>query len=407
LDCLRGLLSCRIRRFYGSLRTILYTGKGGVGKTSVAAATALKASRAGKNVLVMSTDPAHSLADVFDTEIGSDPKEMAPGLWAQEMDHTSMIEENWSEIQGYMTTLFEWQGADTLAAEELAMLPGMDELFGLLMVRRHNQEGRYDALILDAAPTGETLKLLSLPDHMSWYVEKIFPIQRRAAKLVRPFANRARSLPPLPEDSVFAAGQRFYQAIASVEEILTDRESASVRLVLNAEKMVIAEARRAYTYLNLYDYGVDALVVNRLLPETVSDPYFARWHDAQTRHMNTIRESFDPIPILTARLYDREMFGLEALGALAEDVFEDVEPLGILFRGATHDIVKNGDGYDVVFHLPLAQKRNVDLSKKGAELLVKVGNYRRNILLPDALARLPAAGASFEDGSLKVRLKDE
>ena len=176
------------------------------------------------------------------------------------------------------------------------MLPGMDELFGLLMVRRHNQEGRYDALILDAAPTGETLKLLSLPDHMSWYVEKIFPIQRRAAKLVRPFASRARSLPPLPEDSVFAAGQRFYEAIASVEEILTDRESASVRLVLNAEKMVIAEARRAYTYLNLYDYGVDALVVNRLLPETVSDPYFARWHEAQARHMKTIERVFRPHP---------------------------------------------------------------------------------------------------------------
>jgi arsenite/tail-anchored protein-transporting ATPase len=389
------------------LRTILYTGKGGVGKTSVAAATALKASLAGKKVLVMSTDPAHSLADVFDTEIGQEPKEITPGLWAQEMDHTSMIEENWSEIQGYMTTLFEWQGADTLAAEELAMLPGMDELFGLLMVRRHNQEGRYDALILDAAPTGETLKLLSLPDHMNWYVEKIFPIQRRAAKLVRPFASRAKSLPPLPEDSVFAAGQRFYEAIASVEEILTDRESASVRLVLNAEKMVIAEARRAYTYLNLYDYGVDALVVNRLLPKSVSDPYFARWHDAQARHMRTIEESFDPIPILTARLFDREMFGLEALGALAEDVFEEAEPLEVLFRGATHDIVKNGGGYDVVFHLPLAQKRNVDLSKKGAELLVKVGNYRRSILLPDALARLSAAGASFEGGTLKVRLKDE
>ena len=389
------------------MRTILYTGKGGVGKTSVAAATALKASLAGKKGLVMSTDPAHSLADVFDTEIGQELKEITPGLWAQEMDHTSMIEENWSEIQGYMTTLFEWQGADTLAAEELAMLPGMDELFGLLMVRRHNQEGRYDALILDAAPTGETLKLLSLPDHMNWYVEKIFPIQRRAAKLVRPFASRAKSLPPLPEDSVFAAGQRFYEAIASVEEILTDRESASVRLVLNAEKMVIAEARRAYTYLNLYDYGVDALVVNRLLPKSVSDPYFARWHDAQARHMRTIKESFDPIPILTARLFDREMFGLEALSALAEDVFEEAEPLEVLFRGATHDIVKNGGGYDVVFHLPLAQKRNVDLSKKGAELLVKVGNYRRSILLPDALARLSAAGASFEGGTLKVRLKDE
>jgi arsenite-transporting ATPase len=389
------------------VRTILYTGKGGVGKTSVAAATALKASRAGKKVLVMSTDPAHSLADAFDTEIGPDPKEMATGLWAQEMDHTSMIEDNWSEIQGYMTTLFEWQGTDTLAAEELAMLPGMDELFGLLKVRQHTQEGLYDALILDAAPTGETLKLLSLPDHMSWYVEKIFPIQRRAAKLVRPFANRARSLPPLPEDSVFAAGQRFYEAIASVEEILTDRDSASVRLVVNAEKMVIAEARRAYTYLNLYDYGVDAVVVNRLLPDSVTDPYFAGWREAQGRHMRTIEESFAPIPILTARLYEREMFGLEALGALAEDVFEGDEPLEIMFKGATHDIVKNDEGYDVVFQLPLVEKRSVDLSKKGAELMVKVGNYRRNILLPDALARLSAAGASFEEGALKVRLRDE
>ena len=388
------------------MRTILYTGKGGVGKTSVAAATALKASRAGKKVLVMSTDPAHSLADAFDTEIGPEPKEMETGLWAQEMDHTSMIEDNWSEIQGYMTTLFEWQGTDTLAAEELAMLPGMDELFGLLKVRQHNQEGVYDALILDAAPTGETLKLLSLPDHMSWYVEKIFPLQRRAAKLVRPFANRTKSLPPLPEDSVFAAGQRFYEAIASVEEILTDRDEASVRLVVNAEKMVIAEARRAYTYLNLYDYGVDAVVVNRLLPDSVRDPYFAGWREAQVRHMKTIEDSFAPIPILTARLYDREMFGLEALGALAEDVFEEVEPLDVLFRGATHDIVKNGDGYDVVFQLPLAEKRSVDLSKKGPELLVKVGTYRRNILLPDALARLSAEGASFEEGALKVRLRD-
>jgi arsenite/tail-anchored protein-transporting ATPase len=206
-----------------------------------------------------------------------------------------------------MTTVFEWQGANTLAAEELALLPGMDEVFGLLMVRRHHREDQYDALIVDAAPTGETLKLLSLPDQMSWYVEKIFPIQRRAAKLVRPFANRARSLPPLPGDSVFAAGQRFYEAIAGVEEILTDRRNASVRLVVNAEKMVVAEARRAYTYLNLYDYGVDAVVVNRLLPSEIYDPYFDRWRDAQKRHLETIESSFSPIPILTSRLFDREM----------------------------------------------------------------------------------------------------
>lgn len=388
------------------MRTILYTGKGGVGKTSVAAATALKAASSGKKVLVMSTDPAHSLADAFDTPIGPDPKEMAAGVWAQEMDHTAMIEENWAEIQAYVSTVFEWQGANTLAAEELAMLPGMDELFGLLAVRRHHQRGEYDALIVDAAPTGETLKLLSLPDQMNWYIEKIFPIQRRAAKLVRPFANRARSLPPFPADSVFAAGQRFYEAIAGVEEVLTDRKNASVRLVMNAEKMVIAEARRAYTYLNLYDYGVDAVVVNRLLPETVKDPYFARWREAQERHMRTIEESFSPIPILTARLFDREMYGLEALGELADDVFESAEPLAVLFEGAAHDIVKNGDGYEVIFNLPLADKREVDLSKRGAELFVKVGSYRRNVLLPDSMARLSATGASVKDGRLTVRLGD-
>ena len=388
------------------MRVILYTGKGGVGKTSVAAATALKAASSGKKVLVMSTDPAHSLSDAFDEEVGPDPKEMASGVWAQEMDHTSMIEDNWAEIQAYMSTVFEWQGANTLAAEELAILPGMDELFGLLMVRRHHQEDNYDALIVDAAPTGETLKLLSLPDQMSWYVEKIFPIQRRAAKLVRPFANMARSLPPFPQDSVFAAGQRFYEAIAGVEEILTNRENASVRLVVNAEKMVVAEARRAYTYLNLYDYGVDAVVVNRLLPESITDPYFDSWREAQGRHMKTIEESFSPIPILEARLFDREMYGLDALGALADDVFGETEPLGMLFRGAAHDILKDGEGYEVVFNLPLAEKKDVGLSKKGAELFVRVGSYRRNVLLPDSLARLSATGARIEDGRLKVRLGD-
>jgi arsenite-transporting ATPase len=389
------------------VRTILYTGKGGVGKTSVAAATALKAARSGKKVLVMSTDPAHSLSDAFDAEVGPDPKEMARGLWAQEIDYTAMLEENWAEIRDYMTTLFEWQGADSLAAEELAMLPGMDELFGLLMVRRHHRQGLYDALIVDAAPTGETLKLLSLPDQVSWYVEKIFPLQRQAAKIVRPLARRARSLPPLPEDSVFAAGQRFYEAIVGVEEILTDREGASVRLVANAEKMVIAEARRAYTYLNLYDYGVDAVVVNRLLPAEVSDPYFARWHEAQARHLETIEDSFSPIPILKGRLFDREMYGLEALNALADDVFEDIEPLAMLFRGATHEIVKNGGEYDVILNLPLAERKSVNLSKRGAELLVRVGGYKRNILLPDSMARFHAAGASIEEGRLTVRLRDE
>ena len=389
------------------MRTILYTGKGGVGKTSVAAATALKAARSGKKTLVMSTDPAHSLSDAFDVEIGPDPRELESNLFAQEMDYTNMIEDHWSEIQTYITSVFEWQGADALAAEELAMLPGMDELFGLLMIREHHQNGDYDALIVDAAPTGETLKLLSLPDQMSWYVEKIFPIQRKVAGIARPFARRTRgSLPPLPEDSFFSAAQRFYDAVIGVEDILTDRDNASIRLVANAEKMVVAEARRAYTYLNLYNYGVDAIVVNRLLPDEVEDPYFEAWRESQEKHLRTIEESFAPIPLLTARLFDREMYGIEALSALSEDVFEDTEPLDIMFRGATHDISKRDGGYEVILHLPLADKKSVDLSKRGSELLVRVGGYKRNILLPDSMTRLEAAGASIENGKLTVRLED-
>ena len=391
------------------MRTILYTGKGGVGKTSVAAATALKAAKAGKKVLVMSTDPAHSLSDAFDAEVGSEPKEMATNLFAQEMDQGRMLEEYWAEIGEYLTTFYEWQGTDSLAAEELATLPGMDELFGLLMVRRHHQEALYDALILDAAPTGETLRLLSLPDQIGWYVEKIFPVQRRAAKFVRPFARRARinALPPLPEDDFFGALQRFYEAVVDVGDILTDALSASVRLVVNAEKMVIAEARRAYTYLNLYDYKVDAIVVNRLLPEEVSDPYFEKWREAQGRHLAAIEDSFSPIPIFEARLFDREMYGLEALGALAEDVFGVEDPLRLHFRGAAHELVKRNGGYEVVLNLPLVEKGSVELSKKGSELLVRIGGYKRNVLLPDSMARYKAAGARIEGDKLRVKLSDD
>lgn len=390
------------------MRTILYTGKGGVGKTSVAAATALEAARSGKKVLVMSTDPAHSLSDAFDAEVGPEPKEMSSGLFAQEMDYAYVLEEYWAEIQGYVTTFFEWQGADSLAAEELAMLPGMDELFGLLMVRRHHRENLYDALILDAAPTGETLRLLSLPDQMSWYIQKVFPVQRRVAKAIRPFARRGtRSLPPLPEDSFFGALQRLYEAIVGVEDILTDPENASVRLVVNAEKMVIAEARRAYTYLNLYDYRVDAVVVNRLLPDAVLDPYFEKWREAQKGHLAEIEDSFSPIPIFKARLFDGEIYGLEALGALAEEVFGEEEPLRVFFRGAAHEILSNNGGYEVVFNLPLLEKGNVDLSKKGAELLVQVGGYKRNVLLPNSMVRLKAAGARIEGDKLRVRLADD
>ncbi|WP_273845218.1 ArsA family ATPase [Rubrobacter calidifluminis] len=389
------------------MRIILYTGKGGVGKTSVAAATALKAASGGKKVLVMSTDPAHSLSDSFDEEVGAEPREIVRGVWAQEMDHTTMVDRHWGEIQGYLKALFEWQGTDSLTAEDLAMLPGADEIFGLLLVREHCKGGIYDALILDAAPTGETLRLLSLPDQLSWYVEKIFPIQRRAARLARPFVRRAKSLPPMPDEEFFAAAQRFYDMLSEVKDMLADRESASVRLVVNPEKMVVAEARRSYTYLNLYDYGVDAVVVNRVLPEDVSDPYFDRWREAQKRHLAAIEESFSPLPIFRSKLFGREMFGVEALLELGDEIFGERDPLEVFSRGRVHRITRGQEGYEVSVPLPLARREDLELSKRGTELVVKVRGYRRNILLPDFMGRFEAGGASFEDGMLKVRLHDE
>jgi arsenite-transporting ATPase len=384
------------------MRIILFTGKGGVGKTTVAAATALRLAAAGRKTLIMSTDPAHSLADSLEVPLGSEPTEVAGNLWAEQIDPQKRLEENWREIQEHMIAVLNWAGLAEVEAEELSVIPGLDELFSLADVKRHHDEDPYDALVVDCAPTGETLRLLSLPDIIQWYMEKIFPVERRVVGALRPIARKLTSL-PLPEAGVYSAVQRFYNRLDGIRQILTDPQTTSVRLVVNPEQMVISEARRTFTYLNLFGYRVDAIVANRLLPEEVTDPYFDRWKELQAKHFATIEESFAPVPILTARLRDRELTGAASLDDLGCEVYGEVDPGAVLFSDDPMSITRRPDGaYVLSLKLPFTERSDLDLSTKSDELFVKVGQYRRTLMLPKMLLSRTISEANLKGERLDI-----
>jgi arsenite-transporting ATPase len=383
------------------MRVLLFTGKGGVGKTTVAAATAVRAARAGERTLVMSTDPAHSLADSFETEIGSMPTEIAPNLWGQQIDAQERLEDNWREIQDYFVQLMNWAGTETIQAEELTVIPGIDEIFSLIDVKTHVEGGAFDVVVVDCAPTAETLRLLSLPEVMNWYIERIFPVERRVVKAVRPMLSRMTTL-PIAGDRVFAAVERLHRNLDAVKQILTDERVSSVRLVVNPEKMVISEARRTYTYLGLFGYRVDAVVVNRIFPPDVTDPYFGKWKDIQSEHLATVHESFDPVPILTARLFDREMVGIPLLVEMGEEVYEDRVATEILYRDDPIRVRKRGTGYVLSMRLPFVSRDDMDIHRRGEELYVSVGTYKRNLILPQTLKRMVVREANFAGDRLEI-----
>ena len=381
------------------MRIIVFTGKGGVGKTSVAAATALRIAQCGARTLVMSTDPAHSLADAYEAEIAPELTEIAPNLFGQQIDAQARLEAHWREIQEYMTEFLAWAGADPVAAEEIIALPGIEEVFSLTDLRRHSDQ--FDCVVIDCAPTAETLRLLSLPEIARWYIERIFPIERRVVKVVRPVLERMTSM-PLARDRVFGAIERLYRNLRDVGEILTDAQRSSIRLVVNPEKMVIAEARRLFTYLALFGYRVDAVVANRLLPDSIEDPYFAKWKKIQATHLDAIRESFEPVPVLTARLYDEEMVGQELLAELGAEVYGERDPAAILHADEPMRVAAGeGGNMTLELKLPYADDR-LDLSRKDDDLVVTVGSYRRSIMLPQSLRRRRVAGAEFDGPVLKV-----
>src|SRR5712691_8017742 len=388
------------------MRIVLFTGKGGVGKTTVAAATAVRAAAAGKRTLIMSTDPAHSLADSFDLPLGSRATQIAQHLWGEQIDAQERLEANWRDIQEFVIAFMNWAGVDAVEAEELSVIPGLDEIFSLTDVKYHVDSGRYDLLIIDAAPTAETLRLLSLPEVMNWYIERIFPVERRVVKTIRPLLSRLTSM-PIADDRIFAAVERLHRNLDGVRQLLTNELMSSVRLVVNPEKMVIAEARRTYTYLSLFGYRVDAVIVNRIIPPEVEDPYFGKWKDIQAEHLATIRESFHPLPILTVRLFDREMVGIPQLEEMAAEVYGDRESTEMLHRDEPIRVRKRGTSYILSMRLPFADRADLDVFRKGEELHVRVGSYKRNLVLPQTLQRLDVKDATFVEDRLEVRFARE
>jgi arsenite-transporting ATPase len=383
------------------MRTILFTGKGGVGKTTLAAASALLCARRGYKTLVISTDAAHSLSDSFDVQLGNSPRPIAANLFGQEVNALEEIERKWGEIKTYLMALFASQGVDTIEAEELSVFPGMEELFSLMEIRRYNQTSEYEVVVVDCAPTGDTLRLLSAPEITSWYLKHIFPIQRTAARAVRPMANRILPF-PFPEDSVFEAMKKLTTQLAEMKDILEDHRRTSIRLVINPEKMVIKEAQRAFTFFSLFGYSVDLIIVNRLIPGAVDDPYFKTWKAIQETYLHQIEDSFAPLPIFSAELYSREIVGLDLLAKLGRSIYENTDPAGLFFAHNPIQIEKADGKFVLSLHLPFVDKSDLDLLQKGEELFIKVGSLKRNILLPRILLNHAIEGAKFEKGRLKV-----
>jgi arsenite-transporting ATPase len=294
---------------------------------------------------------------------------------------------------------------DSVEAEELSVIPGLDEIFSLTDMRRHAESGRYDLLIVDCAPTAETLRLLSLPEVMNWYIERIFPIQRGVTKTIRPVLTRVTSM-PIPDDRIFDAVARLHRSLEAVQKILVDERTSSVRLVVNPEKMVIAEARRTYTYLALFGYRVDAVVVNRIIPDEVKDPYFVKWKDIHAEHLHTIEESFAPVPILRARLFDQELVGTELLERMGEEVYRERDETAILHQDQPIRVRKRGAWYVLTMRLPFATRGDLDIHRRGDELYVRVGSYKRALVLPHALQRLDVKQARFVEDGLEVRFAE-
>jgi arsenite-transporting ATPase len=394
-------------------RTILYTGKGGVGKTSVAAASARACAAAGHRTLVLSTDPAHSLSESLEVALGSEPTAAGERLWGQQVSAHAEMQTHWSAVQEWMGALLAEHGVDRVSAQELTVPPGMDELFSLLRLHAHHVAGDWDVIIVDCAPTGETLRLLSFPDVARWWIDKVFPFERQILAAARPLARTLLDI-PLPDREVFADVRRLSEKLIAMNAILRDRERSTIRLVMNADRMVIGEAMRTFTYLGLYGYACDAIVVNRLLGEDVG-AYFADWRRVQGQHLELIDSAFTPVPVLRAPYFEREVVGPEMLDRLGDALWADSDPAAVLFDGLSQQLTishgngngtGNGAGATLRLALPLADKGDISLKKIGAELVVTVGDHRRTIALPPAMAEMRAGAARLQDGALEISFDD-
>jgi arsenite/tail-anchored protein-transporting ATPase len=387
------------------MRIVLVTGKGGVGKTTVAASTALAAADRGYRTMVTSTDPAHSLADALTVKLGSEPTFVTENLDGQQIDTQRQLDKYWGSIRRQLMDLLDWGGASGIESEEFLIFPGMDELFALLEVNNHARSGRYDVVVVDCAPTAETLRLLSLPEVLSWYFERVMPTERKLMRAARPILSRITDM-PLPQDDVFHAAQSIFSSIEDVKELMADPAVTSARLVVNPEKMVIDEARRTYSYLGLFGYGVDGVVVNRVLPDNVTDPYFERWRAIQKGHLDVVDEAFADLPRLRLRLFDDEMIGVDRLRMMAGELYGERDPIADFEAASPFKIVESDVGVIMELDVPFVEKADLDVFRKGHELYIQLGPYRRSFILPDALHRREVTRAKLDGGRLSVVFSD-
>jgi arsenite-transporting ATPase len=394
------------------MRILLFSGKGGVGKTSLSAATGTRLAELGYRTLVMSVDPAHSLADAFDLETGlfdartSDPYEVAERLWIHEVNIQKEIRRHWQEIWGYISGLLRTSGLSEVEAEEMAIFPGMEELTALLYVNEWVKEGRYDVVVLDCAPTGESLRFVSMPTTMKWYMHHVFPIQRGVLKAVRPIANRVSPF-ELPPDRYFSSVKDLFSRIEGIDQLLEDPRVTSVRLVTNAEKMVVRETQRAFVYFSLHGLTVDQVLVNRVLPDDVEDAFFVEWRRSQAKFLKEVEAYFAPVPMRSVPLFKHEVLGIERIRALAREMFAgDEDPAAVTRTERPYSFGKRNGRYEVRLQAPFAAKGEVGLFKKGEELVVEVGTVRRHIGLPNSMAGLIPKRARLDGGTLVVELQE-
>ncbi|NTW52366.1 MAG: ArsA family ATPase [Chlorobiaceae bacterium] len=395
------------------MRNIIFTGKGGVGKTSVAAATALKAADMGYKTLIMSTDPAHSLGDSLDVELGPSPIKIAENLWGQEVSVYGDLNLNWDVVREHFAHLMASRGIEGVYAEEMGVLPGMEELFSLSYIKRYNEEQKdYDLLVVDCAPTGETLRLLSLPETFGWFIKFIRNVEKYMVKpMIRPLSKRVKKLDDFvaPEE-VYEKVDNLFSSTEGIIELLADGTKTTMRLVMNPEKMVIKESMRALTYLNLYGITVDRITINRVMPDQSPDPYFQKWRAIQQKYIEQIRDAFAPIPIAEVPLFDDEVVGLAMLRRVGEKVYGDLNPLDIFFTEDPINISKVSDGhYKVKVKLPFMESMGLEpkILKLGDDLTIRIGDYQKIVALPIFIAGLESTGASFEDGWLSIDFSKE
>jgi arsenite-transporting ATPase len=394
------------------VRIIFFAGKGGVGKTSVAAATGIRAAEMGHRTVIMSLDVAHSLSDIFNLEKNlldqnkGRPFEVKKNLWIQELDISQEMEQNWGAIHKYLSNLMGHTGLDEIIAEELAILPGMEEISLLLYINRYARDKAFDVIILDCAPTGESLRFISIPTTLEWYIKKLFKVQRTIAKCVRPVAEKIYDV-PLPGDDYFDAVGNLFQRLEGVAQILVDHETTSVRLVTNPEKIVLKETQRAFMYFCLYKMNIDAIIMNRILPDDVKDTYFEASKESQRKYIEMAKEYFAPTPTFYVNLFKEEILGYESLKVLADQIYGEKNPLDRFFEGEPFTLVKKKGEYLLEMKLPFIMKDNVQLTKLSDELIVRVGSMSRHMPLPRQVAASKEVRASLEGQYLFIHFKGE